>query len=62
MILALAGRRIDSNDADEVRFPLRNVGRVSKEVETLLSEDGVMALVASAACGADLIGLSEAGG
>lgn len=61
MILALAGRRIDSNDADEVRFPLRNVGRVSRAVETLFSQNGVTALVTSAACGADLIGLSEAG-
>lgn len=61
MILALAGRRIDSNDADEVRFPLRNAGPVSRAVAKLISENGVTALVTSAACGADLIGLSEAG-
>ena len=30
-------------------------------METLLSENGVTALATSAACGADLIGLSEAG-
>ncbi len=61
MILALAGRRIDSNDAVEARFPLRNVGRVSRDAESLLSHNGVTVLVTSAACGADLIGLSEAG-
>ena len=61
MILALSGRRIDSNDADEPRFPLRNVGRVSREVQALLSTNAVAVLVSSAACGADLIGLSEAG-
>ena len=61
MIMALSGRRIDSSDADEARFPLRNVGRVSLAVESLLSANGVTVLVSSAACGADLIGLSEAG-
>ncbi len=61
MILALSGRRIDSNDADEVRFPLRNVGRVSLEVQAFLLANAVTVLVSSAACGADLIGLSEAG-
>jgi|SRR5271165_3497603 len=60
MIMALSGRRIDSSDADEARFPLGNVGRVSRAVEALLSTNGVMVLVSSAACGADLIGLSEA--
>ena len=61
MILALSGRRIDKNDAEEARFPLRNVGRVSRAVDALLSTNGVTVLVSSAACGADLIGLSEAG-
>src|SRR5664279_3285300 len=61
MILAMAGRRIDGNDADEARFPLRNVGRVSRDVEALFLRQEVNVLVSSAACGADLIGLSEAG-
>ena len=61
MILALTGRRIDNTDADEARFPPRNIGRVSRDVEKLLSQLGVNVLVSSAACGADLIGLSEAG-
>ena len=61
MIMALSGWRMDSGDADEAGFPLRNVGRVSREVESLLSANGVTVLVSSGACGADLIGLSEAG-
>jgi hypothetical protein len=61
MILALAGRRIDGNDAEEERFPLRNVERVGLAVKEVLLQNGVTALVSSAACGADLLGLSEAG-
>ena len=61
MILALSGRRIDAPDADQVRFPLDNIGRVRTELRELLAEQGITWLVSSAACGADLIALSEAG-
>ena len=61
MIIALAGRRIDSSDANEARFPLRNVERVRSRVRVLFQENAAAALVSSAACGADLIALSEAG-
>lgn len=61
MIIALAGRRVDSADAKELRFPLRNVERVRTRVLAILKEKGATALVSSAACGADLIALSEAG-
>lgn len=61
MIIALAGRRIDPADAKETRFPLRNIGRVRTGIRALLKEKAVTALVSSAACGADLIALSEAG-
>ena len=61
MILALSGRRIDADDAEQVRFPLRNVERVRASVHVLLVEEGTTWLVSSAACGADLIALSEAG-
>ena len=61
MILALSGRRIDAADAQQARFPLQNVGRVSASVRTLLIGTGATWLVSSAACGADLIALSEAG-
>lgn len=61
MILALAGRRVDAADASEERFPLRNVAQVSKAVAALLTQQSTTAVVSSAACGADLIALSEAG-
>jgi hypothetical protein len=61
MILALAGRRIDSADAKEPRFPPRNVERVRTRARAVLQETGASALVSSAACGADLIALSAAG-
>lgn len=60
MIIALAGRRVDSPEAKDTRFPLLNVGIVRERVRALLQEN-VSALVSSAACGADLIALSEAG-
>jgi len=62
MILAVAGRRVDPVDAKQARFPLINVDTVRMRVRALLREKGATALVASAACGADLIALSEAAG
>jgi hypothetical protein len=61
MIIALAGRRVDSTDAKESRFPLRNVEIVRTRARAVLKEKGATAVVSSAACGADLIALSEAG-
>jgi hypothetical protein len=61
MIIALAGRRVDSADAKEPRFPLRNVESVRARARAVFREKGATALVSSAACGADLIALSEAG-
>lgn len=61
MILALAGRRIDAAGDSPPRFPVQNIERVSRALRDLLSRDNVSALVSSAACGADLIALSEAG-
>jgi hypothetical protein len=61
MIIALAGRRVDSADAKESRFPLRNVEMVRIRAHTTLKENRATALVSSAACGADLLALSEAG-
>jgi len=61
MIIALAGRRVDSADAKDPRFPLGNVERVRRLARAVLEEKGATALVSSAACGADLIALSEAG-
>jgi hypothetical protein len=61
MILALSGRRIDAPDAELVRFPLDNIERVRQAIRRLFVAQGVSWLVSSAACGADLIALSEAG-
>jgi hypothetical protein len=60
MILAFAGRRIDPLDAPAPRFPLDNVPRVRSRVGKLLEESTATVVVSSAACGADLIALSEA--
>ena len=61
MIIALAGRRVDTADAKNARFPLRNIDTVRTRARAVLQEKGATALVSSAACGADLIALSEAG-
>ena len=61
MIIALAGRRIDSADAKTPRFPQKNVKQVRDRVREFLKNEGATALVSSAACGADLIALEEAG-
>src|SRR5689334_3365039 len=54
MIVALAGRRVDKSDAQEPRFPLRNVDLVRTRTRELLRNKDATALVSSAACGADL--------
>jgi hypothetical protein len=63
MILALAGRRVDAVDAKQHRFPSRpeNVEMVRKRIRSLLQSQGAVVLVSSAACGADLLALVEAG-
>jgi len=61
VVIALSGRRIDAFNAKDVRFPLRNVDLVGRRIRSMFEADGVKALVTSAACGADLIALSEAG-
>jgi hypothetical protein len=60
MILALAGRRVDAVDAKQQRFPAKNVDMVRERIRTLLQTQSAVALVGSAACGADLLALSEA--
>ena len=59
-IVALAGRRIDAEGADHPRFPSRNISTVRERLATLLVQENARALVSSAACGSDLIGLEEA--
>jgi len=61
MIIALAGRRVDGVDAKQDRFPARNVEIVRERIRIVLQNHGATVLVSSAACGADLLALSEAG-
>jgi len=61
MILVFAGRRIDADDGDAVRFPMTNVDLVREDVAECLRRRQPSAVVGSAACGADLLVLEEAG-
>src|SRR5258708_23324677 len=61
MIVTLAGRRIDPLNAPVARFPVENSAEVREQLVHLLQEQGATALVCSAACGADLLGLEAAG-
>ena len=58
-VAALAGRRIDA-PGDAPRFPPAHVARVRERIAAVLREQDVAALVASAACGADLAALEAA--
>jgi hypothetical protein len=61
MIISLAGRRIDAAEAEQPRFPLENVAMVQQRIGAALEAHGATVLVSSAACGADLLALAEAG-
>jgi hypothetical protein len=61
MIIALAGRRIDADGTEAVRFPLSNIDKVKEKLKTLFISLTPKALVCSGACGADLLALEVAG-
>lgn len=61
MIIALAGRRIDAPDSENQSFPEGNIDPVRHELHELLLHRKPLAIVSSAACGADLLALEEAG-
>jgi hypothetical protein len=61
MIVALAGRRIDADDAEEKNFPLENVAKVKAVLKDFFMVHQPKTLVCSAACGSDLIALEVAG-
>ena len=63
MVIALAGRRVDAIGAKQSRFSPEpeNVERVRLLIRAMLFGKGAIALVSSAACGADLLALEEAG-
>lgn len=55
VVIALAGRRIDAPGGSE-RFPLRNRESVAARIAERFRALGAGAVVASGACGADLLG------
>ena len=59
-VAALAGRRIDAVDANEPRFPTQAAPRVKQDIARHLAQQHVAVVVASAACGADILGLEAA--
>lgn len=59
-VVALGGRRIDPEPTLTPRFPFDQVGRVRTEITDQLRRSHAVALVCSAACGADLIALETA--
>ena len=60
-VAAVAGRRIDPGLVEERRFPFEQVPKVERELRRLFEEIGISVLIASAACGADLLTLKVAG-
>lgn len=57
VIIAAAGRRIDASDASSPRFPLANQTIVAQQIRATLDRLKATTVVASAACGADLLAL-----
>jgi hypothetical protein len=60
LVIALAGRRVDAPGAKERRFPIENVDAVMGRILDLFAARKAVALVCSAACGADLLALEAA--
>lgn len=61
MTVALAGRRVDADDAETSRFPATMIEVVRQRLRRLLCHVDVKAIVCSAACGADLLALDVGG-
>jgi hypothetical protein len=59
-VVALAGRRIDLPEAQVPRFPIENIQEVGRRIREALCKMHAVALVCSAACGADLVALEQA--
>lgn len=60
-VIVEAGRRVDATDATEARFPRHNVSEVREKIRRVLEKQKPVAVVSSAACGADLLFLDVAG-
>lgn len=61
MVIALAGRRIDADNAETVRFPPDTIDKVKEDLKTLFISLRPKAIVCGGACGADLLALEVAG-
>lgn len=59
-VAALAGRRIDAQDADDSRFPLAEAEHVAHKLLRRFRQERIERLVCSAACGADILALEVA--
>lgn len=61
MIIVLAGRRTDPDQAPTPRFPLAQAARVQQDIYELFMRTKATTLVCSGACGADILALEAAG-
>jgi tetratricopeptide (TPR) repeat protein len=61
LVIAMAGRRVDTPNAEVSRFPASNVPAVTQRIRTALVSTCASTLVCSAACGVDIIALEVAG-
>jgi len=61
LVVAMAGRRVDTPNAEVSRFPASNVPAVTQRIRTALVSTSASTLVCSAACGVDIIALEVAG-
>jgi hypothetical protein len=59
-VVALAGRRIDSDSVEDPKFPFERIDAVRREIAGKFLCAHACALVCSAACGADLLALDVA--
>ena len=59
-VLIAAGRRVDATDEEVPRFPASQVAEVRRKVQEFFNQEKPLAVVCSAACGADLIVLDVA--
>jgi tetratricopeptide (TPR) repeat protein len=60
-VLAIAGRRIDAEGAQQKRFPSANEALVAQRLRTMMVATACRAVVCSAACGTDILALESAG-
>jgi hypothetical protein len=59
-VAAVAGRRIDAADAQRPSFPESSEGNVKSAVMRVIRERAIELVVASAACGADIVAIEAA--